>query len=629
LERKLAAILVADVVGYSRLMGEDEAGTLERLKSLRKELVQPMITKRKGRIIKLMGDGLLAEFPSVVEAVRCAHAIQEGVAERESGLTEGHRIRLRIGVNLGDIIVEGSDIYGDGVNVAARLEGLADPGGVCISGAAFDAVEGKLDLPFEDIGAQQVKNVAKPVRAYRLAVGHRHVAPKIALGAPPPLPNKPSIAVLPFANMSGDPEQEFFSDGISEDIITDLSRVSGLFVVAGNSVFAYKGKAVKVQRICEDLGVRYVLEGSVRKGSVRKAGNRVRITGQLVDGTTGGHVWANRYDRDLTDIFEVQSDIAQNIVEALKVAIAPKEQRSIQKTPTDNLEAYEFYLRGRQFLHEMTRKNLERARKMFSKAIELDPDYVEAHAGLADCGSVLYLFYASDPDILNDALTVSRRALELAPGLAEAHVSHGLALFLDGDDGGARREFETAIRLDPTLYEAYWYFGVTCADRGLFEQAADLFEQASQIRGDNPQSMMMLMVSYQGSGRHADNRAIAERTMPMVERRLELNPEDSRAAYVGAMALVYLGDRPRALEWADLAAVIDSQDSRTNYNLACLYSLLGKFDKCISHLELSIKGGRPVRHLEWAKTDPDLENVRHQPRFQELLREWANGAAGH
>jgi adenylate cyclase len=420
--------------------------------------------------------------------------------------------------------------------------------------------------------------------------------------------------------MSGDSEQEYFSDGITEDIITDLSRVSGLFIVARNSVFTYKGKTVKVQRISEDLGVRYVLEGSVRK-----AGNRVRITAQLVDGTTGGHLWAERYDRDLTDIFEVQDDIAQNIVGALKVAIAPKEKRAIQKIPTTNLEAYQFYLRGRQFLHEMTRKNLELARQMFSKAIELDPGYVHAHAGLADCGSVLYLYYVPDPDVLNDVLAVSRKALELDPSLAEAHVSHGLALSLNGDDGGAKREFETAIRLDPMLYEAYWYFGLISLIRGLFEQAANLLAHASQVRSDDLQSTMMLMGSYQASGRHADARATAGRTLRMVERRLELNPEDSRAAYAGATALVYLGDRVRALEWANLSAEIESEDPRTNYNLACVYSLLGELDKAIDYLELSIRGGRSVKLIEWAELDPDLEPVRSQPRFQELLREWANG----
>jgi adenylate cyclase len=290
LERRLAAILAADVVGYSRLMGEDEAGTLERLKSLRRELVQPRIAERGGRIVKLMGDGLLAEFPSVVEAVLCAVEIQHAMPGREAAVAEEQRITLRIGVNLGDVIVEGSDIYGDGVNVAARLEALADPGGVCLSGPAFDTVDGKLDAAFEDIGEQTMKNIAKPVRVYRLRSASPQEAPPRQPAGSPPLPDKPSIAVLPFTNMSGDPEQEYFSDGITEDIITELSRFSSLFVVARNSTFSYKGRSVDIRRIARELGVRYVLEGSIRR-----AGGRVRITAQLIDSSSGNHIWAERY----------------------------------------------------------------------------------------------------------------------------------------------------------------------------------------------------------------------------------------------------------------------------------------------------------------------------------------------
>jgi adenylate cyclase len=313
--RRLAAILAADVVGFSRLMGADETGTLERLKLLRKELVQPKTAAHGGRIVKLMGDGLLAEFPSVVEAVQCASDIQQAMAEREPDIPDDQRIRLRIGINLGDIIVEGSDIYGDGVNVAARLEGLADPGGVCISGPAFDAVDGKLDLAFEDAGEQQVKNIAKPVRVYRLLPGASKAA------APPrksvaTASGQLSIAVLPFENMSGDPEQDYFSDGITEDIITELSRFRSLFVIARNSSFTFKGRAVNVTEVGSALGVRYVVEGSVRK-----AGNRVRVTAQLLDTKSGNHLWADRYDRELEDIFEVQDDVVRHIAAAVSMSL--------------------------------------------------------------------------------------------------------------------------------------------------------------------------------------------------------------------------------------------------------------------------------------------------------------------
>ncbi len=295
MERRLAAILAADVVGYSRLMGEDETGTLDRLKSLRKEMVQPKIKERKGRFVKLMGDGLLAEFPSVVEAVQCAVDIQQDMAGREAGVPDERRIRLRIGVNLGDIIVEGSDIYGDGVNVAARLESLAEPGGICISGKVYEEVRNKLPSAFEDLGEREVKNIAKPVRVYRWTDAAADPMPGMA-GAEGALslPDKPSIAVLPFTNMSGDPEQEYFSDGITEDIITELSRFPELFVTARNSAFVFKGKAVDIKDVSKKLGVRYLVEGSVRK-----AGIGVRITAQLIDSSLCCHVWAYRYDREL------------------------------------------------------------------------------------------------------------------------------------------------------------------------------------------------------------------------------------------------------------------------------------------------------------------------------------------
>jgi adenylate cyclase len=307
LERRLAAILAADVVGYSRLMGADEGGTLERLKTLRRDLVQPKITERGGRIVKLMGDGLLAEFPSVVEAVQCAVDVQEAMEGRDAELADDRRIVLRIGVNLGDVMVEGSDIYGDGVNVAARLEALAEPGGLCLSGAAFDMVEGKLDAAFEDMGERRMKNIAKPVRVYHLTPSGVQASGTDRLTGALPLPDKPSIAILPFTNMSGDSEQDYFSDGITEDIITELSRFSSLFVIARNSSFAYKGQAVDVRRVAEELGVRFVLEGSIRR-----AAERVRITAQLIDSETGSHIWAERYDRELNDLFDLQEDITRN-----------------------------------------------------------------------------------------------------------------------------------------------------------------------------------------------------------------------------------------------------------------------------------------------------------------------------
>jgi adenylate cyclase len=337
MERKLVAILSADVQGYSRLMGEDEEATIRTLTAYR-EVMTSLIQQHRGRVVDSPGDNLLAEFTSAVDAVQGAVAIQRGLETRNAELPASRQMHYRIGINVGDVVVEGERLYGDGVNIAARLESLAEGGGICISGTVYDQVKNKLPIGYEYQGEQTVKNIADPVRMYRVQLGSESTAPKTD-AAPPvtlPLPDKPSIAVLPFTNMSGDPEQEYFSDGMTDDIITDLSKVSGLFVIARNSTFIYKGKAVKVGEVGRELGVRHVLEGSVRK-----AGNRVRINVQLIDAPTGGHVWAERYDRELEDIFALQDELTQRIVFALKVMLTPEEQARFQQAPTDNL--YERY----------------------------------------------------------------------------------------------------------------------------------------------------------------------------------------------------------------------------------------------------------------------------------------------
>jgi len=369
MERRLTAILAADVVGYSRLMGTNESGTLAALDTLRTDLINPKIAEHQGRIVKLTGDGMLVEFPSVVNAVACAAEIQRGIRKRNAGVPKDHRIEFRMGVNVGDVIVQGEDIFGDGVNVAARLESIAAPGGITISGPVRDHIGNRLDLAFEDMGEQTLKNIERPIRVYRACLDTPAAPGTTDKAAAQHGPSeKPAIAVLPFNNMSGDPEQEYFSDGITEDIITDLSKVSGLLVIARNTAFTYKGKAVKVQQVAQELGVPFILEGSVRK-----AGARVRVTAQLISSETGAHVWADRYDRDLTDIFAIQDEITHAIVEQLKVKLLPQERKSIKQTPTDNVEAYTFYLRGRQFMERRSKAYYQLARQMFAKAAELDP----------------------------------------------------------------------------------------------------------------------------------------------------------------------------------------------------------------------------------------------------------------
>src|ERR1700726_649373 len=377
-QRRLAAILAADVAGYSRLMGADEEGTLAALKELRRELADPKIKEHRGRIVKTTGDGLLVEFASVVDAVRCAVEVQHEMAERNVGVPAERRIEFRIGINLGDIIKDGRDIYGDGVNVAARLEALAEPGGICVNRVVRDQVRDKLDFAFEDAGEQRVKNIARPLRVYHVRPGQ--LADEAMSAAQPPLalPDKPSVAVLPFTNMSGDPEQEFVSDGIAEDVISALSHYPSLFVIARNSTFTYKGRAVDVKQVGRELGVRYVLEGSVRK-----AGNRIRVTAQLIEAETGNHVWAERYDRDLADIFAVQDEIATAVTTAIAPAVADAEQRRAMRKTPESLDAWAAYQGRLWHLGKKVAADNALAQKFFQQAIALGPNFGGGYRGLA------------------------------------------------------------------------------------------------------------------------------------------------------------------------------------------------------------------------------------------------------
>jgi len=372
-QRRLAAIVAADVVGYSGLMEHDEAGTLARLKSLRAEVFDPTTTRFGGRVFKNTGDGALSEFASAVDAVQSAVEVQRALAARNADLPADARIILRIGISLGDVIVDGDDLYGNGVNIAARMEGLAEPGAICVSGNVHEHVCNTLDVTFEDLGEQVVKNIDRPVRSYRVHL--ESAAELVATTEPLPLPEKPSIAVLPFQNMSGDAEQEFLADGVAEDIITALSRLRWLFVIARNSTFAYKGASSDVRDVARDLGVRYVLEGSVRR-----AGSRVRVTGQLVDATTGNHIWAERYDRDIEDIFELQDEITTAIVRAVDPEIQGAErERALRKRP-ENLTAWDYYQRGLWHLARLTRDDLDQATEHLSEAISADPRFAPAWA---------------------------------------------------------------------------------------------------------------------------------------------------------------------------------------------------------------------------------------------------------
>jgi len=446
-ERRLTAILAADVAGYSRLMGEDEEGTLARLNAHRRELIDPMVAEHHGRIVKTTGDGLLIEFPSVVEAVSCALAVQRAMAERNAATPEEQRITFRIGVNLGDVIVEGGDIHGDGVNIAARLENIAEPGGIRISDDAFRQVRGKVDAEFTDIGEQSLKNIARPIRVYRIPITENAAAK-----APPPLPNKPSIAVLPFANMSGDPEQEYFVDGMVEEIITALSRIRWLFVIARNSTFTYKGQAFDVKQVGRELGVRYVLEGSVRK-----AGNRVRITGQLIDAATGAHLWADRFDGSLEDVFELQDKVASSVAGVIEPALQAAETARSAGRPTTDLTAYDLYLRA-YAIWMSSAVRVPEALRLLEQAITRDPRYGPALAwGALCCFRLLENYRSEDREVdRGKGIDFARRALEVAgddPGIL-ANAAFALGYF--GEDIGAVMALvDRALALNPN-YARGW-----------------------------------------------------------------------------------------------------------------------------------------------------------------------------
>jgi adenylate cyclase len=454
-ERRLAAILAADVAGYSRLIGADESGTLERLRALRRELLDPKIAEHRGRLVKTTGDGLLVEFGSVVDALRCAVEVQREMIGRNVGVPEDHRIELRIGINMGDIVVEDGDIFGDGVNVAARLEALAEAGGICVAARVQEDAAGKLDLAFEDLGEQQLKNIARPVRAYCVVTRARPAMPQP--GSNPTLPDKPSIAVLPFANMSGDPEQEYFVDGMVEEIITALSRIRWLFVLARNSSFSYKGQSPDVKQVGRELGVRYVLEGSVRK-----AGNRVRITGQLIDAATGAHLWADRFDGSLEDVFELQDKVASSVAGVIEPALQAAETARSAGRPTADLTAYDLYLRGYAMLLSSARQ-IPEALRLTEQAIARDPRYGPALAWAAFCCFRLVLEDRSEDPAADrlKGIDFARRALEVASDDPGILANAALALAYFGEDIGAMMALvDRALALNPNFARGWHIAGM-------------------------------------------------------------------------------------------------------------------------------------------------------------------------
>ncbi|WP_198516944.1 adenylate/guanylate cyclase domain-containing protein [Sinorhizobium meliloti] len=516
IKRRLAAILAADVVGYSRLMERDEKSTHTLLMARWKEVLEPLVATHQGRVFKRTGDGVLVEFGSAVNAVECAAALQQAMAAANRDLPEDRAIVLRIGVNLGDIMVEDSDLYGDGVNLAARLETLANPGGVAISDGVHEHVRGRVGIDFVDSGYHEVKNIERPVHIWSWSPDNSTNNPISAVAeAPPQLPEKPSIAVLPFDNMSGDPEQDYFADGITEDIITDLSKVSGLFVIARNSSFAYKGKAPDIRMVSRELGVRYILEGSVRR-----AADRIRINAQMIDGTTGGHLWAERYDRGIEEIFAVQDEVTRTIVSALKVKLTSGEEERRESPSKIDPEAYDLLVRSRQTMLQLSAVSSRESRAMLERVIAINPGLAVVYAQLSIIAFVEYVnqWNSATPENLGQALQLAHKAIDTDNTEPQAHVSLALALTWMRRLDEAEKAAERAIELDPNSADAYTALGSVRDFAGEHEDAVALYTQAHRLDPQFDLSLHFLGRALLSLGRFVEAEIAFKRRLSLAPR---------------------------------------------------------------------------------------------------------------
>ncbi len=606
MQRRLTAILSADVAGYSGLMEADEAGTLERLKVNRTQVFDPCITAHGGRLVKLMGDGALVEFPSVIAAVNCALAIQEATAGAEPERAEGKRILYRIGINLGDVIVEGDDIYGEGVNVAARLQAIAPIGGIALSATVRDHVAGKVPCAFEDLGEHTVKGIKRPVHVFVLhPAGHTEVEDRKV-----ETPHRVSICVLPFSNMSGDPEQEYFSDGISEDIITDLSKVSALAVVSRYTAFTFKAKPIDIAQVARQLKVSHVLEGSVRK-----SGNRVRITAQLIEGATDSHLWAERYDRDLNDIFALQDEISQAIVSALKLKLLPAEKKAIEQRSTTSPEAYKLYLMARQYNATGNSRHRDVTVRLCQRAVEIDPGYARAWALLAICQSTKRMLLNTKGD---SGWAAAEHALSLEPDLAEAHAAKGRILGDDGRYEEALVEHASALRLDPDAYEVNAAAARCYIPMRRYGDAIACLEKAAAAIESDFWALGMSIQCYEAKGDIDAAKGAARRTLERVEKVIVAEPDHSLAIGWGVVALVALREADRAKEWAARAMLLDPENTNLSYNLACSMVSLGEMDAAIELLKPIFRVAEE-QNIIWFRSDTSLDPIRQDPRFKALV----------
>lgn len=584
----------------------DEPSALELLRR-HAEIVEPLFAAHFGRIVKSLGDGYLVEFSSALEAVACAAAIQQDVITR-NGLESdsSKRFSVRIGIHLGDIEHVEGDILGDGVNLASRLQKLAEPGGVCVSEDVFRQVSGRRGFTFRPIGTPPLKNIGRPVELYKMVFEKSD-----ATSAVRSQDALTSIAVLPFANFSSDPENEHFCDGLSDELINALTKIRRLKVVSRTSSFAFKGRERSLSEVGEILGVGIVIEGSVRK-----VGNRIRVTAQVVDVASDTHLWSETYDRELEDIFAIQDELTAAIVSSLEIAVTPEEREGLARSGTRNIHAYELYLQGMQQYWRFSITGLRAARSLFREAVTLDPDFVLAYSALAQ-SAAYHFFFWGDHAMYDDARTSADRLLQIAPESAEAAIADGLAHLLAENFEEASKRFIVAIDRAPQSYDA-WYVLARCRfAQGRNEEAIEAFLRAADIRSDDYQCLGLAQVACRAMGDEVRRKQIAERTLPILVRSRRLHPDDPRAAYFEASVHTVLGDTVAASECLEQALSLGPHDPSILYNAACIYSLLGKREETLACLEKVARTG--FADLDWLVHDMDLATVREDPRFAAVV----------
>lgn len=598
--RQLACIVFTDIVGYSALMGRDEQKAFDVLIKNR-QLQKPIVEANQGRLLKEMGDGMMASFNTATDAVNAAIQILE------KSLADNH-FQLRIGIHLGEVVFEGQDVFGDGVNIASRIQAVAVPGSIYISDAVAANVTNKRGIQTRYVKEEKLKNIDSPVRIYEVVTSGsaKIISPKEISTSHT---DDNSIAVMPFVNMSNDLEQDYFCDGVSEEIINALGQLTRLRVIARTSTFSFKGKTIDLREIGKLLDVRTILEGSVRK-----AGKRLRINAQLISASNGSRLWSNQYDRELEDVFAIQEDIATQVATSVKGFLTTEEKQVIRR-PETRIESYEYFLKGRQSFHQLA---LPEAVRLFKKAIEADADYAQAYAGLADAHSWLYEWEGQRQADLDRAEEYSSMALALAPNTAESHVSRAFVLALGKKYDEAEQEFNKAIELNANSFDAYYLFGRSTFARGDIEKSAELFRKASEVRQEDYQSLVLLAQSERMLGRDKDF-SIARQSIARARKQLSLNPNDTRALSLGSGTLYEIGEEKEAFEWLNRALAINPEESSVLFNGACLYAKASDISHALDLLERGFQRGSGNR--SWIAQDPDYNVLRNEPRFKALLNE--------